>query len=151
YLSHVILIGLMLVASVIDIDEKLIPDAVTVTGTLVGLLLAALAPWSLLPHVSAIGLPAPPPPIAQVIGQFGANTWYYQFLMLSPPDPSWPPELAAAPNALSLAIALGCFWLWCFAILPRPWYPRHGVRRAFAIATARLARAMREPVAIAII
>ncbi len=39
----------MLVASLIDVDEKTIPDAIAVPGTLLGLAAAALYPWSLLP------------------------------------------------------------------------------------------------------
>ena len=42
----------MLAASFIDIDEKIIPDEITVTGTMLGLLIAAIVPMSLLPHVS---------------------------------------------------------------------------------------------------
>ena len=51
YLSHVLLLCLMLAASFIDIDEKIIPDEITVPGTLLGILLATLLPMSLLPHV----------------------------------------------------------------------------------------------------
>ncbi len=49
FAAHCLLIGLMLAASMIDVDEKTIPDEITVAGTLVGLLLAAAWPWSLLP------------------------------------------------------------------------------------------------------
>ena len=48
----------MLAASFIDIDEKIIPDEITVTGTLLGLALATVVPMSLLPHVAE--RPAPP-------------------------------------------------------------------------------------------
>ena len=41
FISHAILITLMLAASMIDVDEKTIPDEITVVGTLVGLFLAA--------------------------------------------------------------------------------------------------------------
>lgn len=47
--SHAILITLMVAASFIDFDEKIIPDEITVPGTLIGLLLAACLPMSLLP------------------------------------------------------------------------------------------------------
>ena len=46
---HALLVWLMLVASLIDVDEKTIPDGVTVPGALVGLLLAALYPLVALP------------------------------------------------------------------------------------------------------
>ena len=53
FCNHFLLIGLMAAASFIDIDEKIIPDEVTVPGTLLGLLLAALLPMGFLPHVAA--------------------------------------------------------------------------------------------------
>ena len=46
---HVVLITLMLVGSMIDVDETIIPDDITVSGTLIGLLVAAVWPNSLLP------------------------------------------------------------------------------------------------------
>ena len=49
FAAHAILIMLMTAATFIDVDEKMIPDAITVTGTLIGLTFAALWPWSLLP------------------------------------------------------------------------------------------------------
>src|SRR5436305_14287804 len=57
YLAHVLLLALMIVASFIDLDEKTIPDAVTIPGTLLGLALAALAPQSLLPVMNVVGGP----------------------------------------------------------------------------------------------
>ena len=42
FASHLVLILLMAVASLIDIDEQLIPDAITVPGTLIGLLFAVI-------------------------------------------------------------------------------------------------------------
>ena len=62
FFSHALLLCWMLAASFIDIDEKIIPDEITVTGTLLGLALSIVAPMSLLPHID--GRPAPP-----VVGQ----------------------------------------------------------------------------------
>ena len=42
FVSHVLLLCLMLAASFIDIDEKIIPDEITVPGTMLGLVLATL-------------------------------------------------------------------------------------------------------------
>ena len=50
FAAHVVLIGLMLAASMIDVDEKIIPDEITVVGTLVALLFGAALPDSLLPY-----------------------------------------------------------------------------------------------------
>ena len=57
FAAHALLFMLMLVASFIDIDEKIIPDTVTVPGTLAGLLLATISPWSLLSGNAWQGVP----------------------------------------------------------------------------------------------
>ena len=125
---HGFLLTLMLAGSLIDVDEKTIPDAITVPGTLVGLILAAAFPWSLLPDVE------------RVMGNNGvvANpTWDY--LHLSSPN-LWPEVLDGFPQWISLAIGLACWWGWCFALMPRTWYSRHGWRRALGLSLARLRR-----------
>jgi prepilin signal peptidase PulO-like enzyme (type II secretory pathway) len=130
---HVALIMLMLVGSLIDVDEKTIPDPITVPGTLLALLAAAVYPWSLLPDAAVrIGMPAP------------ANLWNVQpaawpFMRLTSPN-AWPPWLDGFPHVGSLLIGLGCWWLWCVALMPRSWYARHGWRRAAQLLVARLCR-----------
>ncbi len=123
FVVHAILIWLMLAASLIDVDEKTIPDAISRPGTLVGLFLAAVWPWSLLPDVYM---------------QFPGK-WDFKFLCVATPN-SWPAWLAGAPNYWSLAIALACWTLWCLAILPRTWYGRHGWLRALALCWNRVVR-----------
>ena len=56
-LSHLILVSLMMVATFIDFDEQTIPDEITVTGAIVGLVLAVLLPAVALPTVyeSSVG------------------------------------------------------------------------------------------------
>ena len=120
---HVALMFLMLVASLVDVGEKIIPDAVTVPGTLLGLLLAAASPWSALPDV-----------IPAANGQF-----FLQPMRLTSPNP-WPAVLNGFPQTDSLLVGLGCWWLWCAALLPRTWYARHGWRRAVQLCCARLIR-----------
>jgi prepilin signal peptidase PulO-like enzyme (type II secretory pathway) len=119
FFCHAVLIGLMLVASLIDIDEKTIPDAIVVPGALVGLAAAALYPASLLP--------------ANVAGPPG------NFLRLTSPQP-WVDWLNGAPHFGSLGLGLACLWLWCFALMPRTWYSRHGWLRAWGLLLARLRR-----------
>ena len=118
---HASMIWLMLVGSLIDVDEKTIPDAITVPGTWLGLSIAAAYPWSL--------LPAP--------HQLPGGRWeVYAFLTLSSPR-DWPLWL----NALgSLAIGLACWGAWCFAVMRRTWYVRHGWCRAMSLSGARLRR-----------
>jgi len=122
FLCHAALLWLMLVASVIDIDELIIPDAITVPGTLLGLAIAALFPWTLLP----------------------AGLGGHGFLHVAAPNP-WPAWLRGLPNLAPLAIGLGCWWLWCLGLLHRTWYSRHGWRRAVQLMVARLVRAPSTP------
>ena len=120
---HTLLIWLMLAASLIDVDEKTIPDAITVPGTLLALLIATVYPFSLLPVLSMPFNAAEP----------------LNFVTITAPN-SMPPWLGAGPATASLLIALGCWWLACFALMRRHWYTRHGWARAFVILCARLRR-----------
>ncbi len=158
FACHVLLVALMLAASLIDLDEKIIPDSITVPGTLLGLVLAAVCPWSLLPVLKA----APPPPM--VLGMAdtpfsprgrGAGgegeSWApfpaappgpppaADFLRLTSPN-VWPPALDGFPHAWPLALALACYWAWCLALMNRTWYARHGLWRAVNLMLARLRR-----------
>lgn len=123
YLAHALLLWLMLAASMIDVDEKTIPDTITVPGTWLGLLLAVVLPWSLLPVVIRA------PGQAPLLG----------FLHLTFPL-DWPAALGGFPQSGSLAIGLGCWWLWCLALMPRAWYGRYGWRRAWRYFAAKLVR-----------
>jgi len=120
---HVVLFWLMLAASLIDVDEKTIPDAITVPGTLLGLLAAALYPWSMLPVLSFI------PGVWPKSG----------FLNVTFPN-DWPGWMSGFPHLGSLVLGFGCWWLWCVALMPRTWYARHGWRRALGLCVARLRR-----------
>ena len=98
FVLYTIFLGLMTIATFIDFDEKMIPDSVTVPGTLIALVVAALAPWSRLPEV--------------VKGTLQTITHTY-------PDP--PPVPSTWQE---LAIALGIFAIWIWALLPKisVWY-----------------------------
>jgi leader peptidase (prepilin peptidase) / N-methyltransferase len=124
FAAHLLLFMLMLVASFIDIDEKIIPDTITVPGTLLGLLLATLLPWSLLDGYAWM-------PIG------GATQ--HEFLTIFSPNP-WHPMMDPAPQVASLALALSCWWGWCFAIMPRRWMTQRGVLMAVKLLCTRLRR-----------
>ena len=121
FAAHVVLISLMLVASLIDFDEKTIPDAITVWGTLLGLAIATAYPWSLLPAGDWL---------------IGAQR-HVEFLTLTSPEP-WPEILGGAPALVSLAVALGCWTLWCGGLLPRRWNMRRGFSTAVRVLCHRL-------------
>jgi prepilin signal peptidase PulO-like enzyme (type II secretory pathway) len=152
FVSHTILFGLMLAASWIDIDEKLIPDAITVPGTLLGMLLATIVPMSLLPEVVERGGPPAtngPPAIALILRNGGAVVGYSNPMWLEPMTAVAPREWPlnwGAPRALSsLAIGVGCYWLWCFALAPRIWHGSRGPVFAIQLIATRLNRELARP------
>ena len=118
FLSHGLLLVLMLAASLIDLDEKTIPDAITVPGTLLGITLAAVYPWSLLP--------------AAHFTQQGQTL--EEFLTLASPN-FWPLPLNGVQG---MWLALSCWSLWCFALLPRRWNTRRGWGTAVRVFLHRL-------------
>jgi len=122
FVSHAVLFFLMLAASLIDLDEKTIPDAITIPGTLVGLVLAAAYPWSQFPVAHF------------VVG----GRAFLEFLTLNSPNP-FPDALAGAQMA-GLATALGCWSLWCFGLLPRRWNVSRGWSTAARVFCHRLRR-----------
>jgi prepilin signal peptidase PulO-like enzyme (type II secretory pathway) len=83
FLAHRVLLVLMLAASMIDVDEKIIPDEITIPGTLLGLLMAAACPLSLLPYMSKMNQCVP-------------------LLLTSPSE--WPSWLDGTSHAGSLAL-----------------------------------------------
>ncbi len=148
FISHAILLCLMLAASFIDIDEKIIPDAITIPGTLLGLALAVAVPMSLLPNVAErAGQPQPNGPPAQklvlvngvpAMGPNGGTLWLEPTTAVAPRD--WPPTWGAPRQWPSLAVALGCYWLWCFALAPRIWRGRRGPLLALQLIYLRVRR-----------
>ncbi|MGI9429830.1 MAG: prepilin peptidase [Bythopirellula sp.] len=146
FCNHALLITLMAAASLIDVDEKIIPDEITVPGTLLGLVLATLLPISLLPHVDvrpapeAISVPANLPP-AGLNAISAGNTMYVEPVTLATPT-TWP---ADDTHWRALALGQACWWLWCFALTPRILRTRHGVCRGLAVLLRRVARELKRP------
>jgi prepilin signal peptidase PulO-like enzyme (type II secretory pathway) len=126
FLAHSVLFLLMVVASLIDLDEKTIPDLVTIPGTLAGLLLMTLLPGARLLEEIDVAIPA------------GLAPWLSNMHLASPNE--FPLALGGAAALVGLAVGLACYLLWCFALLPRSWRTRHGLGRALRIFTARIAR-----------
>jgi prepilin signal peptidase PulO-like enzyme (type II secretory pathway) len=123
FAGHAVLLCLLLAASLIDLDERIIPDEITVAGALVALVLAAVYPWSLLPAAH------------HIVG----SQALLEFLNLASPS-LFPSALASATDNTGLFVALGCWSLWCFALLPRYWNLRRGWSKATAVFWHRLRR-----------
>ena len=114
FVVHSILIALMVVATFIDIDERTIPDAITIWGTLAGIVIAACFPHF---HFFADGV---------------------QMVHLHPISP-WPwPAKWSGPWGLFLG--LFCYSVWCFAIADRVLILRRGWKKAIQFFFAALVR-----------
>jgi len=125
FAGHFVLCCLMMVATFIDIDEQTIPDEITVSGTLLGLLFAAFLPMSLLPDpVPASEGGAKAVPLLLTAPQFG-------------PMPVWPVWLDESPGLL---VALGCFLGWCIAITAKTITLRKGWGKCLAFLCASILR-----------
>ncbi len=121
----------MRAASAIHVDEKIIPDAITVPGVLAGLLLAPCYPASLLPENQTL--------LVFIEHRVWPTPEAWPYLQLASPN-LWPAWLGGFPRGWPLFIGLACWGLWCAALLPRTWYASHGRRRALALCMARVMR-----------
>lgn len=140
FLNHALLITLMAAASFIDIDEKIIPDEITVPGTLLGLVLATLLPYGMLPHIDVrntpqvVSAPVNLPPA-------GANVFKPGYTMqVEPVTLAAPNEWTVTNGWKSLALGQACWWLWCFALTPRIYRGRRGICRGLNIVMRRVLR-----------
>jgi leader peptidase (prepilin peptidase)/N-methyltransferase len=125
FISHTILMALMMVATFIDFDEKTIPDEITIPGALIALALAAVWPDSHLPVVRLLTPPAVVPP---VMG-------YAPLILTSTSD--WPAWLDSwRGTALGAALFVG----WCVALIPALCTLRRGWWNAVRYYFASMAR-----------
>ncbi len=121
FVAQTLLVTLMIAVSLIDFDDQIIPDELTVPGALGALLLIVLLPGMALTD-------------DVIRNEQGIN-----LLSLDAASPSrWPSDL---DQPLGLSIGMACFVVWCMGLLPRSWYGRHGWRRAVGLWIARLVRA----------
>src|SRR5262249_41102015 len=68
----------------------------------------------------------------------GDKLWLETTTAVSPMD--WPPTWGAPRTWQSLAIGIGCYWLWCFALAPRIWRGSRGPWFAMQLIGVRLKR-----------
>ena len=109
FAAHFVLIALLVVATFIDIDEKIIPDQVTVPGTVLGMLFATMLPDSMLPSWDPIAFP----PIA--VSRLAAT------------DPfAWPSWLN---GTIGLLVGLACVAGWIYGLMPKTLWYRGGIIR----------------------
>ena len=123
--AHVLLFTLLFAASLIDFDDMIIPDILTVIGLMFGLGIAMLLPQTLLP-ATELGLQA-----GQIVVESSAVP-----LNVCSPHPAW----SEVPTFGKAVLAVGLWWFWCFAMLDRVWYTKLSFRKAAALFFRRLKR-----------
>ena len=124
FLHHACLTALMIIATFIDLDEKTIPDEVTISGTLLAVLLAGIWPSIALPIWTSST-----PPI------------YVESLRLTSPE-SWK---SGFDGPVGLLIAALCLLGWWYAVLPKTLWYRGGVGKFFRYLSASLMRGRFSP------
>ena len=126
YLIHLFLFSLLLAATLTDFYEMIIPDSITVVGSVFALFIAILFPLTALP-------------VTEVY-------WTDGFLSVVPQTVVemhlWSPNPVDIGTP-SLLIMTLLWWFWCFAMLDRIWYTKLSFRKAFAIFCRYLYRSPR--------
>jgi leader peptidase (prepilin peptidase)/N-methyltransferase len=115
-IPHLILVVLLITATFIDLDERLIPDTITVTGTLIALGIAAVFPESRL---------------------IDLGNELTDIVYLKPSTPAAPTNLK---SSAALIWAYGCVLLWGFAIVPKITTARYGLSKGLQYMLASMIR-----------
>ena len=121
---HAVFFLFLLAATYIDFEEMIIPDTITIPGTVLGLLIAVTYPQTFLPATQIM-----PQPVAEIGVLYDSNSVPLHVVS----SQVWPKCFSPAPVTLSLCVALGIWWFWCLATMPRVWYGRLPFRKASAI------------------
>jgi prepilin signal peptidase PulO-like enzyme (type II secretory pathway) len=133
FLAHIILLSLMLVATFIDFDEQTIPDAITVSGAVAGLLLAVALPRAALPTI--VELWGEPAQVCHVVLTSSTLSRSWRTGLGGPH--SWPEVLDQTPG---LVLALTIIWSSCLAVLHKTCTLRRGLGMAMAFMVASVVR-----------
>ncbi len=119
---HAVLIALITAATFIDFDELMIPDAITLWGAILLLILTTIMPTSHLPSLFNA-------PNGQLLVE--------PLLFNSQPNAAWPPSL---DGWRGLVIGLAILWLWWIAIQHATTTLRHGWAKAISFYLVSLVR-----------
>jgi prepilin signal peptidase PulO-like enzyme (type II secretory pathway) len=124
FAPHIILFTFLLAATLTDFYEMVIPDTITVVGTITALCIAILFPLTALPVTEL--------------------QWTDDFFPVVVPGSCnmhlWSPNPV---GTYSMLAAIALWWFWCFAMLDRVWYTKLPFRKAGAIFWRYLYRSLR--------
>ena len=138
YIIHLILFWFLLVATLTDFYEMVIPDWITVSGTVTALIAAVF--------FRLAGLP--------VTEIRWADDFFPIFVTQFFAMHVWSPN-SLDPNSIGIDLLVMMFimtplwWFWCFAMLDRVWYTKLSFRKANAIFWRYLYRSPRTKLIIA--
>jgi prepilin signal peptidase PulO-like enzyme (type II secretory pathway) len=122
YVAYCAMLVMLTVATFIDIDEKTIPDAITVPGTWLGLLASGLLPGWTLWEVRSLE----PSSFVKVLEPLHVNS---PFLW----ERDWG---QVGLGGIGLWIGCGIWLMWCVSLGNLRWIGRRGVRKAWVYAWA---------------
>ncbi|MDR1385423.1 MAG: A24 family peptidase [Planctomycetaceae bacterium] len=147
FFLHAVLFAFLFLATLTDFDDFIIPDLITVPGTVCGLLAAVFFTCGMLPttEIHKFDLQTVETINASSFMEIPNTNGIYQYrrdnLPLHVASPNiYPGALNGRPNILPFAVALFCWWGWCFAMMNRVWRVNFGLRRAAALFLRRLRR-----------
>jgi prepilin signal peptidase PulO-like enzyme (type II secretory pathway) len=115
------LLGALVIATFIDFDERTIPDAITIPGTLFALFVSSFFPHWRLQEYKPNGESA--------LRYVHPNSPYGEF------SPEW-----LQSSATGLVLALLIWATWCFALMDRVWITRRGWNKAIIYFSETLRR-----------
>ena len=128
YIIHLALFTFLLAATLTDFYEMIIPDSITITGTLAALIFALHFDFARLPVMTIHWTDDFRP-------MFGTMV---QAMHVWSPNPCWTRSSTYLPYIMTLL-----WWFWCFAMLDRVWYAKLPFRKANAIFWRYLYRSSR--------
>lgn len=117
---HTALLWLMLIAALIDWDERTIPDQVTVSGLIAGILVLTIWPDARLPELQYSGLSLESVTPLHLMSPDRPADWYFA---------GW-----------TLAVPLACWLFWALLVVPKTIDWRYGPRRGLRILCASIWR-----------
>jgi prepilin signal peptidase PulO-like enzyme (type II secretory pathway) len=126
---HIIFAVFLLTATLTDFDDMVISDIITVPGTLLALIFAALLPQTALPVTEILWMP---------------DSLFPKYSSLSVPMNLWSPNPAGETHSAAAAVTMiALWWFWCFAMLNRIWRSQLPLRKSFLLFCRYLYRSPR--------
>jgi len=140
YVFHLVLFTFLLAATLTDFYEMIIPDSITVVGTITAVFLGACFIFSVPLPVTEYSAFLTTPSGAPIVDTVAVCMHVWS------PNPM---ETLVTNTMVGVYLIVALWWFWCFAMLDRVWYTQLPFRKAFAIFCRYLYRSPRTKYCIA--